>query len=70
VWANESLKAARKYTFGVTDSQRLGKPYYDEVMPVLARRLQQAGVRLAGLLNVVFSKAATSSYACASEESG
>jgi hypothetical protein len=69
VWANESLQDARKHSFGVTSSQQLGKPYYDEVMPVLARRLQQAGVRLAGLLNAVFSEDAGLSYTCAFDES-
>jgi hypothetical protein len=64
-WANESLKLARQYTFGVTSSQRLAEPYYDEVMPVLARRLQQAGVRLASLLDAVFSEDAVFPYDCA-----
>jgi len=66
VWANESLADARKYTFGVTTSQRLGQAYYDEAMPVVARRLQQAGVRLAGLLDAVFSKDPGLAYVCAS----
>lgn len=69
VWADESLRDARRYTFGVTSSQRLAKPYYDEVMPVIARRLQQAGVRLAGVLNAVFSRDADPGYVCASEKS-
>lgn len=69
-WANESLRVARKYTFGLTDSQSLAKPYYDEAMPVLERRLQQAGVRLAGLLDAVFSGDVDLGYVCASDASG
>jgi hypothetical protein len=67
VWANESLEAARRYSFGVTSEQWLAKSYYDEAIPVVARRLQQAGVRLAGLLNAVWSEDAGLAYACASQ---
>jgi hypothetical protein len=66
VWANESLADARKYSFGVTSSERLGQDYYEAAMPVVARRLQQAGVRLAGLLNAVFSEDVELAYDCAS----
>lgn len=50
VWAEESLELARAYTFEVREGAVLGDAYFERSLPVVARRLQQAGVRLAALL--------------------
>jgi hypothetical protein len=61
-WATESLVAARKaYLIPGTEEriesgQKLGKEYYDKHVPVVRRRLCQAGLRLAMVLNEALSK--------------
>jgi hypothetical protein len=56
-WATESLLAAREaYLIPGTDKriesgQKLGKEYYEKHLPVVRRRLCQAGLRLAMVLN-------------------
>jgi hypothetical protein len=58
-WANESLELARRaYCLPGTDlplrnGMRLGQDYLEEYLPWAVRRLSQAGVRLADLLNKV-----------------
>ena len=60
-WANESLedaKAAYRYPRGTTEPLRSGttldRDYIEFARPIIARRLAQAGVRLANELNAVF----------------
>jgi len=59
-WASESLLAARAaYVVPGTDArlkpgQKLSREYYDAHLPVVRRRLYQAGVRLAMVLNECF----------------
>jgi hypothetical protein len=55
-WAEESLVLARTYTFPVREGAALGDAYFDETLPVVARRLQQSGVRLAALLEAVLGR--------------
>jgi len=50
VWAEESLALARAHTFEAREGAALGDAYFERSLPVVARRLQQAGVRLAVLL--------------------
>jgi hypothetical protein len=60
-WATESLLAAREaYLIAGTDQrlksgQKLGKEYFDTHLPVVRRRLCQAGLRLAMVLNEAFA---------------
>jgi len=60
-WATESLLAARAaYVVQGTDArikpgQKLSREYYDAHLPVVRRRLYQAGLRLAMVLNEAFS---------------
>jgi hypothetical protein len=60
-WATESLLAARDaYLIPGADKrlksgQKLGKDYYDKHLPVVRRRLSQAGLRLAMVLNEAFA---------------
>ncbi len=56
-WLRESI-ALRPQVYDIGNA-RLGYPYTFKVLPILERRLQQAGVRLAGVLNEVFKPAAT-----------
>lgn len=59
-WANESLQFARKaYTQPGTTGElrkgaKLGQPYYEANLPLAEQRIEQAGVRLASLLNAAF----------------
>ena len=59
-WATESLLAARQaYVVPATgkrlkSGQKLGDAYFDANLPVLRRRLYQASVRLAKVLNQTF----------------
>lgn len=50
-WADESLDLARRHTFGVRSGSTLGPDTVSTAIPVIERRLQQAGVRLAALLD-------------------
>jgi hypothetical protein len=59
-WANESLDLARKAYRNPPDNaeirngDRLGQPYQDANLPLAERRVAQAGVRLAWILNEIF----------------
>ncbi len=54
-WAEESLRLARRYTFEVEPGAALDESYYEETIPVVEERVKVAGVRLASLLNDLFS---------------
>lgn len=56
-WADESLAIAQLEWFRAQDATRLPESYPSEVFPVLAARLQQAGVRLSRLLDRAFGEA-------------
>jgi len=49
-WANESLRLSRACTYQIADGDTLDAAYVERVMPVIDRRLQQAGVRMAVLI--------------------
>jgi len=59
-WADESLEAARvAYRNPPADGElkggaKLGQPYLDANLPTAERRVTQAGVRLAAILNEIF----------------
>ena len=59
-WANESFAAAKKaYLVPGTDRElkpgtKLGQEYQDAALPIIRRRLAQAGTRLASVLNDIF----------------
>jgi hypothetical protein len=53
-WARES-KAVRDQVYKIGDG-KLGYRYAFDHMPLIKRRLLQAGVRLAGLLNSIFAR--------------
>jgi hypothetical protein len=59
-WANESLDIARQAYRNPADNTelkkgaRLGQPYQDANLPLAERRVTQAGVRLAWILNTTF----------------
>jgi hypothetical protein len=56
VWAEESLVLARAHTFEPREGASLGDAYFAQTRPVVARRLQQAGVRLAALLEAAVGR--------------
>jgi hypothetical protein len=61
-WATESLLAAREAYFipgtrkRIKSGQKLGEEYQARQLPVVRRRLCQAGLRLAGVLNDAFAE--------------
>lgn len=55
VWATEGIEPARELTFDVQTGDALDGAYYAAALPVVERRIQMAAVRLAALLNEVFS---------------
>jgi len=50
-WANESLSLTIEYVYPLPESHEISEEYANRALPVLHRRLVQAGVRLAWLLN-------------------
>ena len=60
-WAKESISDACDFAYKyndqwITDHEVLDGGYYTRTMPVVERRLAQAGVRMAALLNDVLPK--------------
>jgi hypothetical protein len=58
-WANESFQYVRStvynYTLGPDNVPALGDDYYYHNLPIVKERLAAAGVRLAKLLNNIFT---------------
>ena len=50
-WANESLALTIEYVYPLPESREISEEYVNRAVPILHRRLVQAGVRLAWLLN-------------------
>ena len=50
-WANESLTLTIEYVYPLPESHEISEDYVKRAMPILHKRLVQAGVRLASLLN-------------------
>jgi hypothetical protein len=50
-WANESLSLTIEYVYPLPEWHEISEEYLKRAMPILHRRLVQAGVRLAWLLN-------------------
>jgi hypothetical protein len=55
-WANESLALTIEYVYPLPESYEISEEYVQRAMPILRRRLVQAGVRLAWLLNAALKK--------------
>ncbi len=53
MWANESYTLAVDHAYVIPGDGELGQKYFDCSIPIVERRLQSAGVRLAVLLNRV-----------------
>lgn len=54
-WAQESLDLTRTDLFTISDETALPPDYVSRAEPVLERRLREAGLRLAGLLNTALA---------------
>jgi len=50
-WTNESLTLVRSHAYNTGPSVELSDDYVAKARPIVRRRLAQAGIRLAGLLN-------------------
>ncbi|MDH3445974.1 MAG: S1/P1 nuclease [Deltaproteobacteria bacterium] len=50
-WANESLALTIEYVYPIPDSLEIGETYAARALPVLQKRIVQAGLRLGRLLN-------------------
>lgn len=55
-WAEESLALGRLHAFAPREGESLGDAYFERSLPVVAERLQQAGVRLAALLETALGR--------------
>jgi hypothetical protein len=55
-WANESRALAEEETFWVETGMGLGSDYIETATPFLEQALRRAGIRLATILNLVFSE--------------
>lgn len=53
-WLWESYEISNALYTGVTPGQKIDKAYYDRYIPVIRRRINMAGIRLAGELNRIF----------------
>ena len=50
-WALESLAAAKEHAYKIPPNGKLGQVYYNKTLPVVEKRLLNAGLRLARVLN-------------------
>lgn len=53
-WTNESLKLVRSHAYTTGPSVELSDEYVERARPIVRRRIAQAGIRLAWLLNTAF----------------
>lgn len=53
-WTDESLMLVRSHAYNTGPSVELSDDYVDKARPIVRRRLAQAGIRLAWLLNSAF----------------
>jgi S1/P1 Nuclease len=53
-WADESLALAISYAYPIPESHEISDDYMKRALPIIHKRLAQAGVRLAWLLNAAF----------------
>jgi hypothetical protein len=50
-WTNESYRLDEEFVYDVVGGADVGSAYYARALPIARQRLQQAGIRLAHLLN-------------------
>jgi S1/P1 Nuclease len=50
-WANESIAINTRYVYPLPENHEISEEYAKRALPILHKRLVQAGVRLAWLLN-------------------
>ena len=50
-WANESIAINTRYVYSLPENHEISEEYAKRALPMLHKRLVQAGVRLAWLLN-------------------
>ena len=50
-WADESIALTTKYVYPLSENHEISEEYAKRALPILHKRLAQAGVRLAWLLN-------------------
>jgi len=58
-WAEGSVRVAAQHAYRLPTNHELGQAYLDGNLPVVKQQLFLAGVRLAGLLNAIFERAAS-----------
>src|ERR1700744_1636920 len=59
IWAWESYQSSSKLYDEINSmsSRSVGEDYYQQHIGIIRQRVEQAGIRLAGVLNVIFAKA-------------
>jgi hypothetical protein len=50
-WTNESYRIAEDFAYSAAPGSNIAEPYYNRALQIATERLQQAGIRLAFLLN-------------------
>jgi hypothetical protein len=50
-WANESYRIDEEFVYSVANGSDIGQQYYDRALGISKRRIQQAGIRLAHVIN-------------------
>jgi hypothetical protein len=50
-WANESYRIDEEFVYSVANGGDIGQTYYDRALAISKRRIQQAGIRLAHVIN-------------------
>ncbi len=50
-WANESIALTNKYVYPLAENHEISEEYAKRALPILRKRLAQAGLRVAWLLN-------------------
>jgi len=56
VWLWESYQISTILYKEAAENPNLGEEYYKTHLPVLEKRIEKAGIRLAGILNAIFDK--------------
>jgi hypothetical protein len=68
-WMYESYEIATKLYSEAEADNKLDEKYYNEHIPIVKQRIEMAGIRLAGVLNQIFSDGAQSSASASQHQS-
>ena len=55
LWAKESYQISLEYAYKIPKTMQLDQEYFEHNLPIIEKRLAQAGVRTAYILNAIFA---------------